>query len=298
MWVTNPIWRDLLIYLHHRHVKLQHIQILQMLIINNLPLEHIVVFDKDPWVGAALVTPQHIVHRLWNKSATRKWCHQSGNQLFICKAEDTTQDHALTLLECYRMAARGKGSKSGKWRKRKDLQVQIELAKGIKVLVTDNVETNFNITNGTQGEIIYSILHPDEPLTGEGLIVHLKYLPSYLLVKLSHIHTSQLDGLDEAIIPVEPAMITMYQSTMARLSCIPFNTDNTLSLLPTHSQTTILKDKHYHMSSLTLCCLLQKHWLCSTCMSHYDEALGNAGYSGLQNLYNVLHFCKDVLLIS
>ena len=48
------------------------------------------------------------------------------------------------------MAVRGKGSESGKWRKRKDLPAQIEMAVGMKVLVTDNLEINLNITNGVQ----------------------------------------------------------------------------------------------------------------------------------------------------
>ena len=106
------------------------------------------------------------------------------------------------------MAARGKGSESRKQRKRKDLPAQIEMAVGMKVLVTNNLETDLNITNGAWGEIVNIILHPDESPTGEGPIVNLKYLPSYLLVKLSCTHASQLAGLDEAVILVEPTMIT------------------------------------------------------------------------------------------
>ena len=106
------------------------------------------------------------------------------------------------------MAARGKGSESRKQRKRKDLPAQIEMAVGMKVLVTNNLETDLNITNGAWGEIVNIILHPDESPTGEGPIVKLKYLPSYLLVKLSCTWASQLAGLDEAVILVEPTMIT------------------------------------------------------------------------------------------
>ena len=35
--------------------------------------------------------------------------------------------------------------------------------------------------------------------------VELKYLPPCVLVKLDHTHTSQLTGLEERVIPVEPA---------------------------------------------------------------------------------------------
>lgn len=53
------------------------------------------------------------------------------------------------------------------------------------------------------------ILYPDEPPISNDPVVHLQYLPTYLLVKLTHTHTSQLEGLDKAVIPVEPAMTTM-----------------------------------------------------------------------------------------
>ena len=81
------------------------------------------------------------------------------------------------------------------------------MAVGMKDLVTDNLETNLDITNGTQGEIVKIILHLDEPPTGEGPIVNLKYLPSYLLVKFSHTWASQLARLDEAVIPVKPTTV-------------------------------------------------------------------------------------------
>ena len=44
----------------------------------------------------------------------------------------------------------------------KDLAHKIKLAIGIKIMVTDNVETDLGITNGAQGEMSHIILHPDE----------------------------------------------------------------------------------------------------------------------------------------
>ena len=76
---------------------------------------------------------------------------ENGPQVFknIGKVTcESTQGHALTIPEHYRMAARGKGSESRKQRKRKDLPAQIEMAVGMKVLVTNNLETDLNITNG------------------------------------------------------------------------------------------------------------------------------------------------------
>ena len=42
----------------------------------------------------------------------------------------------------------------------KDLPYSIEIAIGIKMMVTNNIETDLNITNGACGEIIDIILHP------------------------------------------------------------------------------------------------------------------------------------------
>lgn len=113
------------------------------------------------------------------------------------------------LPEHYSMAAREKGRGSKKQRKGKDLPWWIYLAKGMKVMVTDNVKTDLDVTNGTWGEIVDIILHPDEPPISNDPVVHLKYLPAYLLVKLACTQASQLKGLDKAVIPIEPAMMTM-----------------------------------------------------------------------------------------
>ena len=68
-----------------------------------------------------------------------------------------------------------------------------------------NIKTDLDVTNGARGEIVDIILHPDEPALEDGLVVKLKYLPAYVLVKLTHTWASQLEGLDEGIIPVEVA---------------------------------------------------------------------------------------------
>ena len=61
----------------------------------------------------------------------------------------------------------------------------------MKVLVMDNIETDLDITNGAQGEIVDIILHPDKPpISNSEPVVHLQYLPAYILVKLSHTHAS------------------------------------------------------------------------------------------------------------
>ena len=74
-------------------------------------------------------------------------------------------------------------------------------------MVTQNiVTTDLDITNGARGTIVNIWLHPEEPpISGLQLKIKLKYLLLCVpVVKLDHTHTSQLTGLEECVIPVEP----------------------------------------------------------------------------------------------
>jgi hypothetical protein len=75
----------------------------------------------------------------------------------------------------------------------------------MKVMVTENLETDLDVTNGARGEIVNIILHPDEPPIGDEPIITLQHLPSYILVKMDRTRATQLEGLDESIIPVQMA---------------------------------------------------------------------------------------------
>ena len=81
-----------------------------------------------------------------------------------------------------------------------------QIAIGRKVMVTQNVVTDLDITNGARGTIVAIWLRPDEPsICDLQPTIELKYLPPCVLVKLDHTRTSQLTGLEERVIPVEPA---------------------------------------------------------------------------------------------
>ena len=80
---------------------------------------------------------------------------------------------------------------------------QIEVTKGMKVLVTNNIVTDLDITNGARGEIIDIILHPDEPTLHSGSIIHLRHLPICILVKLTQTRASILNNLDKHVVPIE-----------------------------------------------------------------------------------------------
>jgi hypothetical protein len=80
----------------------------------------------------------------------------------------------------------------------------------MKVTVTDNIKTDLDITNGDCGEIVDIILHPDEPPIGNSPVVQLRYMPSYILVKPTRTRATPLEGLQDNVIPIEPAITTYH----------------------------------------------------------------------------------------
>jgi ATP-dependent exoDNAse (exonuclease V) alpha subunit len=74
----------------------------------------------------------------------------------------------------------------------------------MKVMVTQNVKTDLDITNGARGTIVNIILDKDKPPLLEMNIVELVHLPAYILVQLDQTHITQLEGLPPCVIPVGP----------------------------------------------------------------------------------------------
>lgn len=201
--ITDPVWHTFLQNLRQGKVNSGDIKMLKSLIIGKGTYGE-VDFAISPWKDAALITPRHAVRMQWNQAALRKMCRENGRLMFICTAEDTFKGRPIGLEEKYILEKhRGKSKRSSH---SKDLLYKIEFAIGMKVMVTDNVETDLDITNGARGEIVDIVLHPDEPPINHGIsVVSLKYLPVYILVKLSRSRISRLDGLDDYVVPVEPA---------------------------------------------------------------------------------------------
>jgi hypothetical protein len=163
--VTDPVWLDFLWNLRKGSVNAEHVKMLRSLIIGD-KTSQAVDFDREPWNEAALVTPRHAVRVQWNNAALRKMCRDNGQSIFICRAEDMIRGRSISLRERYALEThRGSSKKNRGSRTSKDLPYQIEIAIGMKVMVTNNVETDLDITNGARGEIVDIVLHPDEPLT-------------------------------------------------------------------------------------------------------------------------------------
>ncbi|KAF9781548.1 PIF1-like helicase-domain-containing protein [Thelephora terrestris] len=214
MRVTDHIWRDFLNHLRYGMVERRHLTMLRTLLLKSrtqgpsntppssdppLTLIQAVDFSTHPWADASLITPRHAVRIRWNQAAAQKQCSDATTRLFVCPSLDTIKGSSLTLEERYALANLPKKSR----RRDKGLPEFIHLAIGMKVMVTNNLQTDLDVTNGARGIIADIILNPDEPPLDEGSVTTLKHLPECILVKLSRTRAAALPGLDEGIIPIQ-----------------------------------------------------------------------------------------------
>jgi hypothetical protein len=88
----------------------------------------------------------------------------------------------------------------------------------MKVMVTQNVETDLNITNGAHSTTVDIVLDKDEPPPPDENIVNIVYLPSYILIQLDRTHITQLKGLPPCVIPIAPASKSFTITMMVTVS--------------------------------------------------------------------------------
>ncbi|KIJ66821.1 hypothetical protein HYDPIDRAFT_64369, partial [Hydnomerulius pinastri MD-312] len=185
MRVTDEVWRDFLQHLRYGRVQQHHVDMLRTLTVTNSNCPK-TDFSTEPWSDAALVTPRHAVRRLWNEAALQKRGQQAERVVFQCVAEVTIKGGPLSLPERYAAALRGRDSRGDRKRRNQDPPDVIEIAIGMKVMVTQNIETDLDITNGAHGTIVDILLSPDEPpITKLKPVIQLQHLPLYILVKLN-----------------------------------------------------------------------------------------------------------------
>lgn len=193
--VTDPRWQDLLQHARHGNCNAGHLRLLRSLIITR-PECPPTDFASEPWRSAVLITPRHAVRRPWNAQALRAHCARTGATLYVCRAQDRFQRRRLDKQE--RLAVRKK--KEGK-----STQDVLELAIGMKAMVTFNVSTNADITNGARGVVHDIVLQSKDDVERRGPgVVKLKRLPAYVLVKLDRTRALALPGFPVGVIPVVP----------------------------------------------------------------------------------------------
>ncbi|OBZ68217.1 ATP-dependent DNA helicase PIF6 [Grifola frondosa] len=192
--IKDPVWADFLTRIRRQETTEEDIAMLKGLILTdpNCPPTD---FSAAPWKEAPLITPRHVVREQWNAAALRRHCSETG-----------AQNRPLTVQERFAMA-----KKRATHRSRKDcggLPNMVELAIGMKVMVTMNVKTDLDVANGSRGTIVDIILDPREPEIGAAQIVHLQYPPACVIVKLEYCRQAALTNLQQGEIPIEPTLKT------------------------------------------------------------------------------------------
>lgn len=190
--IVDEKWRNLLQKARHGNCGADDIRYLRHLILTNRECPP-VDFSQAPWKDAVLITPRHSVRRHYNSAYVRQHCEDTKTTLYISSAADLINGRALTVKE--KLAVLGL--------KHVPLPGKCELAIGAKVMVTFNVETELDITNGSRGFVHGIVLDEKEPVS-EGPEVHLKYPPAYILVKLDRTKAPKLSGLPEGVVPIKP----------------------------------------------------------------------------------------------
>ncbi|KZV78438.1 hypothetical protein EXIGLDRAFT_578011, partial [Exidia glandulosa HHB12029] len=159
MRTDDPVWRGFLGRLRHGACNRQDEELLQTM--NMRSAQYDTTDLGEEWNEAILVTPRHAVRRRWNQAALRKHCQSSGRQLYKCRSWDTIGGRALTLRERFMLAEQN--ARKHYRSVQKTLEDVIELAVGMKVMITLNMQTDIDLANGARGEIVDIVLHPDEP---------------------------------------------------------------------------------------------------------------------------------------
>jgi len=200
----DPEWTQFLRRLREGKCTEDDREMLRTLEVSNNPE----LMDDAAWADAPLVTPRNAVRHKWNSACIRRHCARTSRQLYRVPAKDRISGRPLTLAERYTMCKTRTGTDR--------LPESIELAVGMKVMVTFNVHTELDIANGSRGEIVDVVLHPDEPpIDSTAFEVELEHPPAYVLVKLDNTRAAQLPGLDAGVIPIT-TMTSTFQLKMDR----------------------------------------------------------------------------------
>ncbi|KDN44040.1 hypothetical protein RSAG8_05772, partial [Rhizoctonia solani AG-8 WAC10335] len=158
------------------------LEILQSLIVSKHKQDANCVLD-EAWQEAVLVTPRH--------------------SLYIRRANDTIKGEKLTLEERYAAASK-RTQKTGGQNRRGNLPDTVEIAIGLEVMVTLNIETELDVANGSRGTIQKIIFDPREPVDTTSRKVTLQHLPLCILVKIHRTKAHRIDRLDDGVIPIVP----------------------------------------------------------------------------------------------
>ena len=196
--VQDVEWNDTLRHVRHGNCRENQIDLIRQLIITN-PKCPTTDYSDERWKNAILVTPQHCVRTQWNTAALRKHCANSHHTLYISVASDTVKGEKASLAQQLAIAVHGK--RRTRYQEGAGLMKEVELAIGMPVMVTSNIHTDLDLTNGARGEVVGIILHDHFP---HATTIRLQQPPQYVLVKFPRTRIPPLEGLAPNVVPIKP----------------------------------------------------------------------------------------------
>ena len=212
--ITDPQWMDILQRARTGDCTKEDLREIRKLIITNPECE-IPAFDTKPWSDGLLVTPRNSMRASWNSAALTKHCQETGQILYICDAEDTVgEDHHRPDMEQRMTLAKIPLEDLD------GLPHRIELAVGMKAMITANVATEADLANGSRGIIADIVLDIREEVNKEEAerdgVVKLQYPPAVVIFEPYHHTFPQFDGLQEGQIPIFPSELGLTISTTGK----------------------------------------------------------------------------------
>ena len=177
---------------------------------------HVPDFNKAPWDEPILVTPRNSMRAMWNSASLTKHCQKTGQILYICNAEDTVgKDHLPPDMEQRTTIAKMSLESL------KGLDHRIEIAIGMKAMVTANIATQADLANGSCGIIADIVLDGREDVDREQAekcgVVELRYPPALVVFEPYHHTFPRFPGLKEGQIPMFPQDLGFTISTTSKL---------------------------------------------------------------------------------
>ncbi|KIL54765.1 hypothetical protein M378DRAFT_1051766 [Amanita muscaria Koide BX008] len=160
---------------------------------------------EDPWTEAVLVTPRNAVRKKWNTAASHGHCQKTKRQLLICPAEDTKRGSAVLSSEERLALLKRKFEAKSRQSDRSQLEDEILLAEGMKVMLVTNIQTDFDMANGSRGVVQSIFLDPREPQWDTKRSERtLHFPPACVLIKLERMRVGHFEELSERVVPIFP----------------------------------------------------------------------------------------------
>ncbi|KAF8836129.1 hypothetical protein BDN67DRAFT_984167 [Paxillus ammoniavirescens] len=204
MHVTDPVWNGILGHAREGECTKEDLAIICSLVLTD---EHCIVpdFTSPLWSDTLLITAQNSVRSEWNKLSTIKHCKSHGSPHYLALSEDSSLDGQLTMQEKLTIAKMPINDTA-------HLPMQCEIVLGMEVMATENISTAANLANGSRGVVTKIFLNPREPREQNIIdrVIHLRYPPVYIALKLKTSDLPVLPLLNHQEVPLCPVIHNFY----------------------------------------------------------------------------------------